>query len=126
MDVVRKQIVKLRGRIDIVIPAWQWHHIHHQIAAHDGGYRRPRRGSRSAPVHRSDIRREGDASGPPRNALSTVPDGGEMVLVRGSLLPILRLHRRFDVVPRSEDPSEGVLIVVESRSRKLLPAWSTS
>ena len=36
---------------------------------------------------------------PTPDALSTVPDGGEMVLVRGALLPILRLHRRFGVVP---------------------------
>ena len=48
------------------------------------------------------------------DSLSTVPGGGEMVLVRGSLLPILRLHRRFGVTPTSEEASEGVLIVVES------------
>ena len=33
---------------------------------------------------------------------------------RGALLPILRLHRRFGVAPTSEEPAEGVLIVVES------------
>jgi two-component system chemotaxis sensor kinase CheA len=49
--------------------------------------------------------------------LSKVPDGGEIVLVRGSLLPMLRLYRRFGVVPKSEDPSESVLIVVESGRR---------
>jgi two-component system chemotaxis sensor kinase CheA len=48
------------------------------------------------------------------DSLSAVPDGGEMVLVRGALLPILRLHRRFGVAPTSEEASEGVLIVVES------------
>jgi two-component system, chemotaxis family, sensor kinase CheA len=47
-------------------------------------------------------------------SLSAVPDGGEMVLVRGSLLPILRLHSRFGVEPRSEDPAGGILVVVES------------
>jgi two-component system chemotaxis sensor kinase CheA len=51
---------------------------------------------------------------PTVESLSTVPDGSEMVLVRGSLLPILRLHRLFAVVPTSAEPSKGVLIVVES------------
>jgi two-component system chemotaxis sensor kinase CheA len=50
---------------------------------------------------------------PKTEALFTVPEGGEMVMVRGSLLPILRLYKRFGVVPTSEDPTESVLIVVE-------------
>ena len=54
---------------------------------------------------------------PSPDSLSSVPDGGEMVLVRGSLLPILRLHRRFGVIPTSGEPSEGILIVVESERK---------
>ena len=113
MDVVRKQIVKLRGRVDISS--------------------RPGQGSTfilKLPLTLAII--EGLVVGvgthryivpifavkemfrPAPDSLSTVPDGGEMVLVRGSLLPILRLHRRFGVIPTSEEPSEGVLIVVES------------
>jgi two-component system chemotaxis sensor kinase CheA len=49
--------------------------------------------------------------------LSTLPGGGEMVLVRGSLLPVLRLYSRFGVEPTSEDPSSGVLVVLESVRR---------
>ena len=113
MDVVRQQIVKLRGRVDISS--------------------RPGRGATftlTLPLTMAII--EGLVVGvgnqryivpifavkemfrPAPDALSTVPDGGEMVLVRGSLLPILRLHRRFGVTPTSREPSEGVLIVVES------------
>jgi two-component system chemotaxis sensor kinase CheA len=113
MDVVHKQIVKLRGRVDISS--------------------RPSQGTTfviKLPLTMAII--EGLVVGvgvnryivpifvvkemfrPTPESLSTVPDRGEMVLVRGSLLPILRLHRRFGVVPRSGEPSEGVLIVVES------------
>jgi len=113
MDVVRKQIVKLRGRIDILS--------------------RPGNGTTftiKLPLTMAVI--EGLVVGvgahryilpifavretfrPAREALSAVPDGGEMVLVRGTLLPILRLHRRFRVTPKSEEPWKGVLIVVEN------------
>src|ERR1700754_1538561 len=51
---------------------------------------------------------------PSPEALSTVPAGGELVMVRGSLLPVLRLHLRFGVEPKSKDPANGVLVVVES------------
>jgi len=35
-------------------------------------------------------------------------------MVRGTLLPVLRLYSRFGVEPSSEDPANGVLVVVES------------
>jgi len=54
---------------------------------------------------------------PTPESLSTLPDGGEMVLVRGTVLPILRLHRRFGVRPSSENPAEGILIVAENERR---------
>lgn len=55
---------------------------------------------------------------PVPEALSTVPGGGEMVMVRGSLLPVLRLYLRFGVEPTSSEPSSGVLVVVESARKK--------
>ena len=54
---------------------------------------------------------------PVTGAVSTVQSRGEMVLVRGRLLPILRLYRRFGVAPRSEDPCESLLIVAESEGK---------
>jgi two-component system chemotaxis sensor kinase CheA len=36
-----------------------------------------------------------------------------MALVRGSLLPVFRLYRRFGVKPRSENPTDSVLVVAE-------------
>jgi two-component system chemotaxis sensor kinase CheA len=55
---------------------------------------------------------------PTPDLLSTVQGRGEMALVRGRLLPVVRLHRRFGVPPRSEDPCDGLLIVAESEDRQ--------
>ena len=52
-----------------------------------------------------------------RIVLRTPASGGEMVLVRGRLLPILRLYRRFAVKPRSESPCESLLIVAEAEGK---------
>jgi two-component system chemotaxis sensor kinase CheA len=54
---------------------------------------------------------------PAPEAVSTVQNRGEMVLVRGRLLPILRLYRRFGVKPRSASPSESLLIVAEAEGK---------
>jgi two-component system, chemotaxis family, sensor kinase CheA len=54
---------------------------------------------------------------PGAGAITTVQGRAEMVLVRGRLLPVLRLHRQFAVTPRSENPCESLLIVAESEGR---------
>lgn len=120
MDVVRKQIVKLRGRVDIASRPGEGSSFTIKLpltlAVIDGliigvGV--------SPQVHRYIVPLFAvrETLRPAPDALSSVPDGGEMVLVRGSLLPILHLHRRFDIVPASEDPSAGILIVIESNRR---------
>jgi two-component system chemotaxis sensor kinase CheA len=113
MDVVRKQIVKLRGRI--LISSRPGHgttfiiKLPLTMAVIEGLVV-------GVGVHRYivPIFVVKEMFRPAPDSLSTLPDGGEMVLVRGSLLPILRLYRRFGVIPTSEELSEGVLIVVES------------
>jgi two-component system, chemotaxis family, sensor kinase CheA len=54
---------------------------------------------------------------PTQEMLSTVHGKGEMVMIRGGLLPIVRLHRRFGIEPRSINLTEGALIVAESEGR---------
>jgi len=39
-------------------------------------------------------------------------------MVRGELLPMVRLHRLFDVVPATEDPAESLLVVVAEDKNK--------
>jgi two-component system chemotaxis sensor kinase CheA len=50
---------------------------------------------------------------PNAETIWTVQQRAEMALVRGSLLPVVRLYRVFNVEPRSEDPCQGVLVVAE-------------
>jgi len=55
---------------------------------------------------------------PTREHLWTVQQRAEMALVRNTLLPVLRLYRRFRVRPRSEDPLESVLVVAEVEGQR--------
>ena len=49
--------------------------------------------------------------------LSELTDGAEAVALRGSLVAIVRLHERFDVIPQSHTVTDGVLILTESHGR---------
>jgi two-component system chemotaxis sensor kinase CheA len=51
---------------------------------------------------------------PTEAMIFTLENREEMALVRDSLLPIVRLYRRFGVEPRSELVTESLLIVAES------------
>ena len=55
---------------------------------------------------------------PSEDTVWTVQGRAEMALVRGALLPVVRLYRVFGVEPKSEDPLHGVLIVAEVESRR--------
>ena len=48
--------------------------------------------------------------------VTTVQGRGEMVAVRGRLTPLLRLGDHLGVVPRARDSTEGIVVVVESGS----------
>jgi len=55
---------------------------------------------------------------PTADMLSTVQGTGEMVMVRGGLLPIVRLHRRFNKEPRTSSLVEGTLILAEAEGHQ--------
>ncbi|MCY2955137.1 MAG: chemotaxis protein CheA [Planctomycetota bacterium] len=55
---------------------------------------------------------------PTANQISTVQDRGEMCLVRGSLLPLFRLHRLFSVNGATEDPTRSLIVIVQSNQRR--------
>jgi two-component system chemotaxis sensor kinase CheA len=117
MDVVRKQIGKLRGRIDITSRPGQGTtfilKLPLTLAIIEGLVVGVGKQRYIIPIFAVK-----EMFRPVPEALSTVPGGGEMVLVRGSLLPVLRLYSRFGVEPTSEEPSSGVLVVVENARKK--------
>jgi two-component system chemotaxis sensor kinase CheA len=55
---------------------------------------------------------------PAQDTIWTVEQRAEMALVRGALLPVHRLYRRFRVTPRSEDPLQSVLVVAEVEGQR--------
>ncbi len=55
---------------------------------------------------------------PSREAVSTVTGRGEVVMLRGNLLPIFRLHRLFDIAGATHDLEEGLLIVIEGEGKR--------
>ncbi|MHC4526911.1 MAG: chemotaxis protein CheA [Planctomycetota bacterium] len=55
---------------------------------------------------------------PTPGQLSTVHNRGEMVNVRGELLPLIRLYGLLGAVPNTEDPTEALLVIVEEDGQK--------
>lgn len=117
MDVVRRHVQKLRGRIDIQSKAGEGTTFSIKLpltlALIDGLVVTVGQQRYIVPIFalREMFR-------PVPEMLSTVQGKGEMAMVRGMLLPIIRLHRRFHVEPRTVNLTEGTLLVGESEGRR--------
>lgn len=55
---------------------------------------------------------------PVSEQISTVQNRAEMVMIRGELLPLVRLYELFRCVPSTENPAESLLVIVENNSKK--------
>jgi len=113
MDVVRKQVEKLRGRIEIHSRAGEGTtflmKLPLTLAIIDGLVVTVGRHRYIVPLFavREMFR-------PASDSIFTVQDRQEMALVRGRLLPVVRLYKRFGIVPRAKDPCQALLIVAET------------
>jgi len=117
MDVVRRQIQKLRGHVEIQSRAGKGAtftlKVPLTLAIIDGlvvGV-----GSDRYIVPLFAVR---EMFRPTADAIFTVQNRAEMVMMRGNLLAVLRLYRKFGVKPRSEDPCQGLLIVAEGDGQR--------
>ena len=117
MDVVRKHIQKLRGRIDVLSKPGEGTtfllKLPLTLAIIDGlvvGV-----GDQRYIVPIFAVR---EMLKPAEDAISTIHGREEMAMVRGTLLPVVRLHQRFHVTPRFENPWESLLIVSESGGKQ--------
>jgi two-component system chemotaxis sensor kinase CheA len=113
MDVVRRNIEQLRGKVEIQSAMGQGStftiYLPLTLAIIDGlivGV-----GDQRYIVPTLGVR---ESFRPERRMLSTVQERGEVINVRGRLSPLLRLYDHFGVTPRTTDPTESVVVVVGS------------
>jgi len=116
MDVVKKQIQKLRGRVDIESAPGKgtsfFLRLPLTLAMIDGlvvGV-----GGERYVLPIFSVR---EMLRPSAEMVFTVEGRQEMAMVRNSLLPVVRLYRRFGVVPRSELATESLLIVADAAGK---------
>jgi len=117
MDVVKRNIESLRGRVEISSTPGRGTtftiRLPLTLAVIDGQVVRVGEGRYIIPIN-SIIR----SLRPTRQQISTVQGRGEMILERGELIPLVRLYKLFGTVPSTEDPTEALIVVVEADSRK--------
>ncbi len=55
---------------------------------------------------------------PKAQQLSSVQGKGEMVMIRGQIIPLVRLYKLFGSVPKTEDPTEALVVLVQDDEKK--------
>lgn len=117
MDVVRRNIEKLRGTVDLTTEKGKGTtfviRLPLTLAIIDGmviGVGEERYILPLTSIVRS-LR-------PSDDQLFTVLEKGEMLKVQDEMFPLIRLHERFDVPARHRDPKTGLLVIVESEGKR--------
>jgi len=117
MDVVRKQIQGLRGRVDILSTPDRgstfYLRLPLMLAIIEGLIVRV-----GAERYILPISAVLEMLRPTPEILFTIEGRAEMAMIRGELLPILRLDRRFRVPGAVQNPCEGLFVVAESEGRR--------
>jgi two-component system chemotaxis sensor kinase CheA len=112
MDVVRKQIQRLRGSIDITSVEGQGTTfslcLPLTLAIIDGLVVMTGKERHIIPL--ASVR---EMLRPTPGMVSKIENRAEVVAIRDRLLPVVRLHEKFAIDPRTKDPSEAVLVVAE-------------
>ena len=119
MDVVKQNLEKIKGKIEVTSKTGKGTRINLRIpltlAIIDGMLIRVGRARCILPL--LAIR---DIFRPEAKAITTTPDGQELVNVRGKFYPIIRLHAFLTDDPDDEkDLADGVLVLVEHQGSGL-------
>jgi two-component system chemotaxis sensor kinase CheA len=112
MDVVKRNIEKLRGKIEITSEVGVGSTFKIKLpltmAIIDGLVVRV--GTDRFILPTTSVQR---ALRPTRDNISTVHGRGEVLDLRGRLVPIHRLHQRFNIKHDAENPWDGIVVIVE-------------
>jgi two-component system, chemotaxis family, sensor kinase CheA len=116
MDVVRRNITKLRGRIDIQSKVGHgttfFLRLPLTLAIIEGLVVGVGPHRYIVPIYA--VR---ELISPRPDMLGTVHGRNETAMVRNQVLPVLRLSRRFGVAPKSENACDGLLVVTECQEQ---------
>jgi two-component system, chemotaxis family, sensor kinase CheA len=111
MDVVRRNIESIRGRIDIHSVLGQGTTFQIRLpltlAVTDGMLVRVGEERYIVPLTSIAL-----SFRPEVGMLSTIPASGEVVMLRGEVLPVLRLHEVFGIPDAVTTPSDAILMIV--------------
>lgn len=117
MDVVKQNIEKLRGRVDIrsekgagTVFAVR---IPLTLAIIEGMVVKVGQNRYTIPIN--SIK---ESLQPAGNQVTRMPDNLELVSIRGELLPVIRLHELYNVASDCQSLNSGILVVVENGEKK--------
>lgn len=117
MDVVRRNIESLRGRIEVSSTLGEGSTFSIRLpltmAITDAMILRVGEDRYLLPTVSIEQSFQPDAG-----SISTVTGQGEMVMLRGELLPLFRLHQLFQIEDAENDPYKGLLVVIEGDGRR--------
>jgi two-component system chemotaxis sensor kinase CheA len=118
MDVVKRNIESVRGRVEIASEPGQgttfYVRLPLTLAVTDGMLVRV--GAERYVVPTTNIHM---SFRPERGMLQTVGGRGEVVTLRGEVMPVVRLHRLFGVPGAEQDPTQALLMIVgDGRQRR--------
>jgi two-component system chemotaxis sensor kinase CheA len=116
MDVVKRNIEKLRGKIEITSEVGKGSVFRIKLpltmAIIDGLVVRV--GTDKFILPSTSVQM---AMRPPKDSITTVHGTGEVLELRGKILPLHRLHRRFGIPADAMQPWDGIVVIVEHSGR---------